>query len=245
MDNIPLLKINNIPVVIDKDDEVSVPFWANDPNILLRQDYILEFFPTENMVYEQKLNAISRMVILITVVSFFMSKSFRLLIISIITLTAIYLLYKYQDNDNKIKINKQKIANENFENQNIDKIKNLLNKKNVFEMPNSENPFGNVLNTDIATNPNKNPAPPAYNENVSNQILEQAKQVVRDSNPEQPDISDKLFKDLGDQYIFEQSLRQFNTNPNTTIPNDQAAFSDFKDFTILPLNHVSIFKPIQ
>ena len=37
----------------------------------------------------------------------------------------------------------------------------------------------------------------------------------------------KLFKDLGDQYIFEQSLRPFNSTSSTTIPNDQGAFADF------------------
>ena len=46
-------------------------------------------------------------------------------------------------------------------------------------------------------------------------------------NPDQPDISDKLFRDLGEQYVFEQSLRQFTSNPSTTIPNDQAGFAEF------------------
>ena len=38
---------------------------------------------------------------------------------------------------------------------------------------------------------------------------------------------DKLFKDLGEQYTFEQSLRQFHSNPNTRIPNDQKSFAEF------------------
>ena len=56
---------------------------------------------------------------------------------------------------------------------------------------------------------------------------EEAKQLVVKSNPNQPDIADKLFKDLGEQYVFEQSLRPFHSNPSTTIPNDQQAFAEF------------------
>ena len=57
--------------------------------------------------------------------------------------------------------------------------------------------------------------------------LEQAKQLVREANPDQPDITDKLFKSLGDQFEFEQSLRPFYSNPSTTIPNDQQSFAEF------------------
>ena len=43
---------------------------------------------------------------------------------------------------------------------------------------------------------------------------------MNDVNPDQPNMSDKLFKDLGDQLGFEQSLRQFNSNPqNPKTPN--------------------------
>mgnify|MGYP000365593319 CR=1 FL=1 len=33
--------------------------------------------------------------------------------------------------------------------------------------------------------------------------------------------------DLGDNFEFENSMMQFNTNPNTTVPNDQKGFADF------------------
>ena len=51
--------------------------------------------------------------------------------------------------------------------------------------------------------------------------------MVIENNPNNPDISDKLFKDLGDQYMFEQSMQPFYSTASTTIPNDQAAFTDF------------------
>ena len=38
---------------------------------------------------------------------------------------------------------------------------------------------------------------------------------------DQPDIESKLFKDLGDNFDFEQSMRPFYATANTKVPNDQ------------------------
>ena len=100
-------------------------------------------------------------------------------------------------------------------------------RQDVFQESDSSNPFSNVLMTDYDYNPNKKPAPPSFNTNINNKILSDAKQFVIDSHPDQPDIADKLFTSLGDELVFEQSLRQFNSTPNTTIPNDQGAFAEF------------------
>ena len=97
----------------------------------------------------------------------------------------------------------------------------------VFDKVTSQNPFSNVLLPDLEFNPKKKPAPPAYASDINNDILTQAKQTVKELNPDQPDIADKLFKGLGEQLEFEQSMRNFYSNPNTTIPNDQAAFAEF------------------
>ena len=81
--------------------------------------------------------------------------------------------------------------------------------------------------TDYDYNPHKKPAPPSFNVNVNDDILNQAKQNVIDCNPGQPDIADKLFRDLGDQLVFEQSMRPFYSTASTTIPNDQTSFAEF------------------
>jgi hypothetical protein len=211
----------------------SLLFWAEDPNILFSPQYLFELFPTERMTYVQKLNAISRLILILTIVGFIYSRNIRLLIISAITLGAIYLLYT-NDKIQEDKKNKNKTTLENFDTSpalltlsqnNVDIRK--LNIDNTFDSTTSSNPFSNVLNSDYDLNPHKKPAPPSYNSIVNNNILDQAKQLVIESNPDQPDIADKLFKDLGDQYTFEQSLRPFHSNPSTTIPNDQQAFSEF------------------
>ena len=40
-------------------------------------------------------------------------------------------------------------------------------------------------------------------------------------------IDSRLFRDLTDNLSFEQSMRSFNSTPNTRIPNDQTAFAEY------------------
>jgi len=196
----------------------EIPFWSENTNILFNKDYILEFFPTDDMTFSQKLNAISRTIILLTIISYVYSQQFRILIISIITMAAIYFLHLYRTQE------KKKI--EQFENPALEVLKDF-NTTGIFDTPTSKNPLSNVLLPDIDFNPDKKPAPPTSSENTKSAILESAKQLVADANPGQLDIVEKLFTDLGDKLVFEQSMQQFVSNPATTIPNDQTAFAEF------------------
>jgi hypothetical protein len=207
-------------------DEKKIPFWGDNPNVILQTDFIFEFFPVEGMTHEQKLNAISRGVVVLCIVGFILTQSVRVLIVSGLTLVSIYLYHLNMQRENE---KKAKVIEEKFENQADVVLKgaSVLRDVNVFDTPDSSNPFGNALVTDYQYNPNKKPAPPAFNESVNEKILDKAKTLVKELNPDQPDISDKLFKDLGEQYVFEQSLRQFTSNPSTTIVNDQTGFADF------------------
>jgi hypothetical protein len=204
-------------------------FWSENPNILFDQKYILEFFPVEGMTYNQKLNSITRVVILLTIIGFTITRSMRLLLISLLTISAIYFMHYYHNQEKEKKKDRKVRFEEGFEGpaKAYYTDNNLQIPDNVFATPDDENPFSNVLVTDYDYNPNKKPAPPAFNSSVNDNILKQAKQLVMNANPDQPDIADKLFKDLGEQYVFEQSLRPFHSNPSTTIPNDQGAFAEF------------------
>jgi len=208
-------------------NEKKTEFWGQNPNILF--DKAFEFFPIDSMDYNAKLNAISRTVIVLTLISFLFTNQIRILVIGTITLVAIYFLHQYKERESKKKDKKRSTKEiETFDNPGLAVISGKEDKiTNIFDAPDSSNPFSNVLMTDYDYNPKKKPAPPSYNETVGEDILEQAKNVVRELNPDQPDISDKLFKDLGDEFIFEQSLQPFYSNPATTIPNDQTGFAEF------------------
>ena len=233
-DYTPDMSNNNIELhTLKREDNVKkeIPFWYENPNILLQSDYVFEFFPVESMDYNQKLNAISRTVVILSLISFLYTRSFRILFVGAGTLLVIYLLY-YNNTLGKEKSNRSSLQfQENFANPALETLKQkgvtLDNVSGTFDTPNASNPFSNVLLPDYDYNPQKKPAPASFNQNTGNEILKQAKQFVVDANPGQPDIADKLFKDLGEEFVFEQSLQPFYSNAATTIPNDQAGFADF------------------
>lgn len=176
-----------------------IPFWGEDPNILLQS---FDYFPVDSMTYNQNLNAISRLIILITFIGFVFTRNFRLIIIGAITLAAIYILFIIQQNNEKSRLLKK----EDFKNPTKEMIKNKPNFiDNTFDEPSVTNPFSNVLIPDYEYNLNKKPAPPSFNMNINDEILRKAKQTVADLNPDQPDISDKLFRDL-ENNMFSNNL---------------------------------------
>lgn len=200
-----------------KKEEDSVVFWSDDPNILFNTVYIFEFYPTQTMTFNQKLNALSRTIIILTIVSFLFTRSTSLLVISMITLASIFYLYKSQTEEPKKEnfTTAQKVLNE----------KGIQIPTNIFQEPSANNPFSNVLVTDIEDNPQRLSAPPSNL--VNNEVLIKAKQMISESNPGQSDIVDKLFSSVDEQLSFDQSLRQFHSTAITTIPNNQEGFLDF------------------
>lgn len=209
----------------------GIPFWAEDLNVLLKPEYLLEFFPTDNMCYQQKMNAISRLVVVLTIIGFIFTRSFRLVIVSAITLLSIFLLYNFQtkDKSSQCKSGSSATTPEGFSGpaKAAFEVPNKPIPTDVFVEPTATNPFSNVLMTDYEDNVNKKPAPPSYISTTNNSIFQNAKQLVIDTNKDNTDVADKLFRDLGENMVFEQSLRQFVSNPATTIPNDQQAFAEF------------------
>jgi len=220
--------ISNNP--INNLQELVVPFWSENPNVLFQWKYITEFFPVGEMTFNQKLNAVTRSVIVLILIFFILNRNTRVLLIGAMTLGAIFLLhfYRQKEGDKKKVAKAKQLGKEGFENPALEVLKDSgLSASETFDRPTDTNPFSNVLMPDYDYNPQKKPAPPAFNPNVNLSILDQAKKLVVDQNPGQPDIATKLFTDLGEQFVFEQSLQPFYSNPATTIPNDQAGFADF------------------
>jgi hypothetical protein len=186
-------------------------FWGNNPNILIAS---FDFFPIETMSYLQKINAITRSVIFFGIILFLMTQNVRMIAVLGITIVALYFVGRNKTNENFNNPADTVLAEHEI----------VRNDTAIFDEPSSSNPFSNPL---IGGDPNKKPAPPAFSEKINDKILKEAKHMVQELNPGQPDIADKLFKDLGEQYVFEQSMRQFNSNPSTTVTNDQTGFAEF------------------
>jgi hypothetical protein len=222
------ISLNNVVDVKPTIQIQRIPFWSDNPNILLQTPY--ELFPVDYMSYNQSLNAITRLVILITIILFIIFHKWSLVFISFVTLSSIWALHQHhvgKFEKKKVSFSESNDLIENFQTKNP--TRELLGKpnKDIFQKPSSSNPFSNTLITDYDYNPNKKPAPPSFNSQINDDILNQAKQNVIECNPGQPDIADKLFRDLGEQLVFEQSMRPFYSTASTTIPNDQTSFAEF------------------
>ena len=72
----------------------STPLWINDPSILLNKNKILDLWPSSNMSYEEKVNSISRVIVLITILGFIFTMKINILFIGITTLAIMFILMK-------------------------------------------------------------------------------------------------------------------------------------------------------
>jgi|TARA_B100000900_G_C20584698_1_gene719008 Ca2+/Na+ antiporter len=230
-------------------EKEKVLFWYEDPNILLNQKYIFEFFPTEHMGYKQQLNAITRTIIILTVLLMLITPNFRILLVSLITIVMIYLMYYFRNKEEikegleELEMNDSRGNPEPYNEDELEQLEvndrtissngnptdELIDREmtGVFAEVNSENPLNNVMINDYNDSAGKKPAPPSSSKNTQNNLLESAKKLVQEINNEQPNITDKLFHDLGEKINLEHSMRPYYSNPSTTIPNDQTAFANF------------------
>lgn len=155
-----------------------------------------------------------------TIFTFVYSKSITILLVGVVSVAFIYFLHNYKNTDEEGFALSEPASD-------LVKKSAEFNTDMVFQRPNANNPLGNVLVTDYVLNPKRKPAPPAFNEEVNKEIVNEAKKMVLNNNKGNKDLTDKLFTDLGDAYVFEQSLRPFYSTASTTIPNDQTSFSEF------------------
>jgi len=228
----------------------STPFWINDPTVLFKREEMMDIWPAPLMSIEQKMNAISRIVILLSILGFLITKNINIIFTGAITLAVFVMMYKLQhqeeydaknggngNNSNNGK-NTNNDNNNGNDNNGNDRKEGFVNSKmrgalkpNV-TTPTVTNPMMNVLLPEIAYDPERNQAALAYDPKVEKEINHTTEvATVLDFEPktmtEAEKLRKKLFADLGDKYEFDDSMRSFYTNPSTTIPNDQKAFAEF------------------
>jgi hypothetical protein len=213
---------------------MTIQFWTNDPTVLFNKEYIFELWPTTEMCYEQKLNAITRLIILITILGYVSTMSQRILVIGFLTLAVIFVLFKMR---------KQKLTSamvqEGF-GDNISpsvlkqKPKSITNPVTLetvlndeFKEGNKRNPFSNVLLTQINDDPERKSAPPSFNVDVDEDITKNIKKTVQMLNPGIKNTNKQLYGDLWQNFELDQSNRVFYSTPNTRVENDQGAFAQF------------------
>jgi hypothetical protein len=207
-------------------------FWLNDPTILLNKDYVTQLWPCPKMSFEEKMNSISRLVIILTILGFIFTMSFRILFVGFITLFAIILMNFYK-NPSKEGFSKrvtfqgpvEDYAKSDVKIKNPETLQYYL--KSEFEPVSKKNPFNNVLLTQINDDPERKAAPPSFNPDVDEDIMKNVKKMVQSLNPGIINTNKQLFGDLGENFYLDQSMRIFNSTPNTRVASDQGAFGEF------------------
>jgi hypothetical protein len=202
-------------------------FWSNDPTILFKKEYLFDIYPTTTMSYEQKLNSISRLVILLTFLSFIWSGTIRILIVGSITLLGICIIYNMHSKEKEsFTSDTQSVSDtSNIEKIDYSELDQFIKKE--FKDGTKHNPFSNVLLTDIADEPNRKNAPPSFTPQVETHITNNVKKMVQSLNPTIQNTNKQIFGDLANNFDLDQSNRAFYSTANTRVANDQGAFANF------------------
>jgi len=218
---------------------MTTPFWSNDPTIIFNKDSILQLWPTSNLTFEAKLNAISRIVILLSLLGFLFTRKTHFLIIGAVTLAIIVSLYKFrkqqivkaltQQDVEGFQVNNPKgligaIASSQMTTNPVT-LETLL--RSDFHPTTKKNPFGNVLLTDIMDQPNRKAAAPSFNPDVYDDINAATKKQTQMLNPGIINTNKQLYGDLYDSYTLDKSMMRFYSCANTRIASDQGAYADY------------------
>jgi hypothetical protein len=183
-------------------------FWIYNPYVLFES--ITNIWPKNGMDFNEKINALSRLIFILTCLGYLFTKNFKIVISGVVTLIILVLYHKKEQPKRK-----EKEGFQNFK----ENINEEINK--VFTSPSDNNPLMNVNLDEYKLNPERKMAEPSFDEKVEEKINDSALNFI-DNN-----INNTLIKDLGDANNFENSMRNYYTMPSTTIPNNQKAFSEF------------------
>ena len=176
-------------------------FWIDNPKVLFQSKYIQEIWIDSAMNTNQKMNALTRLTILLSLLGFICFNRSIFIVIGLILMAGIVIFHKREH------------------------IVEGMTERNGVIIP--SNPLNNVLMTDYKENPFLKPNHPEYSLDVENTINTSALTSILLQNKENKDIH-KGFGSSRDQFEFEQSMRPFFTTPVNSV--DKVEYDDFLKF---------------
>ena len=215
---------------------MTTPFWSNDPTILFNKESLLEIWPKQHMTFESKLNAISRLVIIMTILGFIFTRNVNLIIIGTLTLAILYTLYKLRKQQLVSSLTKKEgfSVNSSIQPSELTSTQMLTDPVSLesvlrsnFHPTTKKNPFGNVLLTDIGDTPDRRAAAPSFNPVVYDEIDTAVKKQTQMLNPSIINTNKQLYGDLYENFQKDNSMMRFYSTPNTRVANDQGAYSEY------------------
>lgn len=177
--------------------------WTRDVVLLMSPILI----PTDYMSIDDKLNCISRLVLLVGIIASLIMRDSRLFLLTIILLLIIPVIHSYQSS-------KQEVADNFLNSKSLDVIDNTMCVR-----PTQNNPFMNPSFLDIGDKDTLE----AYNAHggscpIGDKDISQRVDKILNSN---------VFRNADDIYDRENSKRQFYTVPGGKIPNNQKQFANW------------------
>lgn len=215
---------------------MTTPFWSNDPTILFNKDSISQLWPTQQMTFEAKLNAISRIIIVMSLLGFLFTRNINILVIGVVTLAIIFTLYRLRKQKLVSSLIKKEGFTVNSSTQPVALSQNQMTTNPVtletvlrsnFHPTTKKNPFGNVLLTDIMDTPNRPAAAPSFNPDVYDDIDSAVKKQTQMLNPGIINTNKQLYGDLYSNYELDNSMMRFYSTANTRVCNDQGAYGEW------------------
>ena len=181
-------------------------FWFEDYNVLFDKKQIFLFIPSDNMSLIEKLNAIFRLSIILSLALYLFTSNYNYLYIGIIFGAITVFIYKYQKDNVELYINT--LTNDKYNKFQEDILKEEKFKSDI--IPTVNNPF---MNINLITSDKTQEAPPSsWND-------DDIKTEINDK------FNYNLYRDVSDLYGKSNSQRQYYTTPSTTIPNNQTGFA--------------------
>ena len=193
---------------------MQTELWINQPTVLFRSNKIQELWPTKTMKMNEKINALTRLIIVLSILGYLITKNVSILITGIVLIGILLVLNYIYNKRNKLSRPIEGFGGSNQTNT-------------LTHSPSKTNPMMNVLLPEIQDDPKRPPAALSYRPETIANINKSTQNMVVDTFDNPEGIEDRLFKDLGDSFEFDRSMIQFNSNPSTTIPNDQQSFAEF------------------
>jgi len=172
--------------------------WFKDPSVLFSPTTWSHFVPTKTMNTAEALNSVVRFATYFSVVLFLATSVSGYLVSIPIVMAATVILYNLFPNGKVIESFVSKVASSGH-----------------YTMPTGDNPFMNLLLTEIQDNPNRPDAAPVNRKDVKAEIYKSFQKTT------------DLYMDSTDLFDQAQAMRTFHTIQSAKIPSDQDAFLKF------------------
>jgi hypothetical protein len=169
--------------------------WFKDPAVLFTSENWSKFVPLQGMSTAESLNSVVRFSVYFAVFLFLANGSTAYILTIPIVMVFTLVLYNLFPNG-----------------KTLEPFTEKMTRNTVYTMPSQNNPFMNVLLTDIPDNPNREDAAPTSRRDVKAEMYKNFQKTS------------EIYMDTTDLFDQTQAMRTFHTLQSSRVPNDLDGF---------------------